>query len=140
MNAFKVLERFLFLPELKLVKVNTRPINHTEYHLIKESEFEVCPKCATPSYAAYDHRVIKVRDEPIRNKNTLLIIKKRRFWCKKCYKPFTEPIRGISKRGKMTERFKLSIYNHCREYSNLKAVQKKCDAPVGPYISPSTQS
>ena len=57
---------------------------------IKKSKFEVCPKCATQSESVYDHRNVKVRDEPLGNRLVVFDLKKRRFWCKKCEKPFTE--------------------------------------------------
>ena len=140
MQAFKSLERFLFLPELELIKISTERRTLTEYYLDKVSKFEVCPKYATPSHSIYDRRTVRIRDEAIRNKRALLVIRKRRFWCKKCYKPFTEPVSGISKNGRMTNRLKLSIFNSCREFSSLSSVQKKLGVQVELYIKRSIQS
>ena len=38
---------------------------------------------------------VRVRDAPIRDKAVSLTIHKRRFFCKPCRKPFTEPVAGI---------------------------------------------
>jgi transposase len=124
MTAVDTLERLLFLPDLKLTRVHTLSRSSAEYHLDKVSAFEVCPKCATPSSGSYDHRFVRIKDEPIRGKAVTLVIRKRRFWCKKCYKPFTEPVAGISKSGRLTERFKRAVANACRESHSLSAVQK----------------
>lgn len=125
MGVYESIERFLFLPDLKLTRIVTNSRTLAEYHLHKTTPYEVCPKCANISHATYDHRKVKIRDEPIRGKNVILVINKRRFWCKSCYKPFTEPISGIPKNGRLTKRFKRSVHNACREFSSLKAVQKK---------------
>jgi len=125
MSALKTIESFLFLPELTLIKVTSSSRAGAEYHLEKKSDFEVCPKCATPSSSTYDHRIVKVKDEPIRGKHATLMIKKRRLWCDPCNKPFTEPVSGISKRGRLTERFKRAVHNACLVYGNLSMVQKQ---------------
>ena len=46
------LTSFLLLPELKLMSVKRIRNRAYEYNLVKESKFEVCPKCATKSSKA----------------------------------------------------------------------------------------
>ncbi len=96
----------------------------------KISTSEVCPKCATLCTKLYDHREVRVKDAPIRDVPTILIIRKRRFFCKKCAKPFTEPVHGIGKRNRSTERFRRYIFDCCERYGDLKTVRKvaKCSA------------
>ncbi|MCB0394463.1 MAG: transposase, partial [Bdellovibrionales bacterium] len=97
------LSRFILLPELKLL--NTRKLlqGKTEYLVEKVSELEVCPKCASTSKSIYDRRWVKIHDAPIRGIDVRLIIRKRRFYCKNCKKPFTEPVQGIRKGKRTTE-------------------------------------
>ena len=46
----------LFLPELKFVKQVGKKDSSTKILLTeKESQFEVCPKCANKSHTIYDH-------------------------------------------------------------------------------------
>ena len=120
----RTLSRFLLLPELNLTKIETVGRAGAHYHVDKVSEFEVCPKCACKSTSVYDRRKIRVKDEPIRGKYLLLIITKRRFWCKCCLKPFTEPVPGISKGGRVTQRFKRSLCWAAETFSDLTKVQK----------------
>lgn len=117
------LARFIALPELKLTRFIKEPIrNRCEGH--KTSEFEVCPKCANPSSVVYDHRFVKIHDAPVRGTDIWLKIKKRRFYCKHCKKPFTEPIAGVRKGKRTTERFRRDLLWACENFSDLKRVKK----------------
>ncbi|SMF83889.1 transposase family protein [Pseudobacteriovorax antillogorgiicola] len=99
----QTLSRFLLLPELKLTHVIPVSRSGGIYNAEKVSDFEVCPKCASKCDKIYDRRWITVRDEPIRGKYVILKIRKRRFFCKKCQKPFTEPISGVRGRGQQKD-------------------------------------
>ena len=59
-----------------------------------------------------------------------LTIRKRRLWCKPCRKPFTEPVPGIRKRARHTERYGRAILRACERYSDLKRVRRdfRCSA------------
>lgn len=110
---------FLLLPELKLKHFGSDGLILCE----KESEIEVCPKCAIPCSSVYDHRYAKIRDESIRQLRITLKILKRRFWCKGCEKPFTEPVPGVIKGRRTTQRFRNAVMEACENYSDLKAVR-----------------
>lgn len=88
------------------------------------SRFEVCPRCACKSSSVYDHRAVRVRDTPVRTRQVVLRIRKRRFWCKPCQKPFTEPVAGVGKGKRFTERFRKSIHWACETFSAIKDVSK----------------
>lgn len=121
------LTKFTLLPELKLT--NFRYTNTVlRYEAIKQSEFEVCPKCATPSYTVHDRRTVTVKDAPLIGKLKFIKIVKRRFRCPKCKAVFTEPVQGVKKHARVTQRFERSVYWACETFSNLKLVQKnyKC--------------
>lgn len=125
---YDTLTRFLFLPELKITAIFSTGRWAGYYKAQKTSKFEVCPKCATPSYSIYDHRNVTIRDEPIRRKAVFLLIKKRRFWCKACRKPFMEPISGITKGHRSTHRFKRGLQWACDHFTDLNKVREayKC--------------
>jgi ribosomal protein L34E len=60
-----ILIRRLLLPELHLVQATQRPGTKTlVVHARKQSEMEVCPRCATPSRSTYDHRTVWLHDAP----------------------------------------------------------------------------
>lgn len=118
------LSQLVILPELKLLQETRDRYGGFHIHVEKQCEFEVCPKCANKSKTIYDRRVVKARDEPIRNKPVHLYIIKRRFFCKSCKKPFTEPIQGIRKGKRTTERFRRSLLWACENFTDLKRVRK----------------
>lgn len=116
------------LPELKLRKIIDGEKAGIVVQANKFSEFEICPKCATPAYTIYDHRIVEIKDAPIRTCLITIRIRKRRFYCKACKKPFTEPISGISKGHRTTERLKRFLFYACENYVDIKRVE--INAPV----------
>jgi transposase len=118
------LANFILLPELKLIRI--RQVNRfcARYECEKEPGIEYCPKCATPSQSTYDHREVSVQDAPIRGFGVTLVIRKRRLWCKPCARPFTEPVPGIPKGKRHTERFVQALHWACENFSDLTRVKR----------------
>jgi len=70
-----MLLRRLLLPELKFLRSWRKPGTVTlGVEAEKRSEMEVCPRCATPSQSTYDHRVVSIRDAPMRGLAVRLIV------------------------------------------------------------------
>lgn len=118
------LARFVLLPELKLTAWKQDRAASSVAQVCKVSKFEVCPKCATPSSSIYDHRIVKLKDAPVRGNSICLSVKKRRFYCKTCRKPFTEPLHGVGKRHRTTQRYRRAVLWACENFSDLKLVRK----------------
>lgn len=117
----------LFLPELKFIKQIGKKDSSTRILLTeKVSDFEVCPKCASKSKTIYDHVVVTIRDTPLRRNNIILKIKKRRFYCKNCKSVFREPVHGIFKGFRTTQRYRHHVMWNCTQFSNLKRVAHVC--------------
>ncbi len=115
----------LLLPDLRFVKETW--VKKTRYiECEKTSKFEVCPHCASKTSSVYDHRFVTPRDQPIRNKFVTLVIKKRRFRCsnKDCRKVFTEPVGGINKGFRTTQRMRAHIRYCASKFMNLKTVKQ----------------
>ena len=121
------LARGILLPELKFIK-DVILNKQRQIFCEKVSEFEVCPKCATKSSTIYDHVFVTIRDAPIRNQHVILKIKKRRFLCKTCKKPFREPVQGVFKGFRTTQRLRNHIRWAAENYSDLKRVSKYTNA------------
>ncbi len=122
----KNLTNDLLLPELKLIKQLKNSKKRWRVFLLeKTSPFEVCPKCATKSSSVYDHVVVTIKDEPLRHRNVILKIRKRRFRCPNCKSVFREPVPGIRKGFRTTERFRKHIMWCCQQFMNLKRVAIK---------------
>ncbi len=120
------INKFLSLPEVKILGKRNLTNHIIELEAFKSSPFEVCPKCATKSDKVYDHVYVKVKDIPLRNKHVILNIKKRRFKCPNCTSVFREPIQGIRKGYKTTQRFRSHIRWCASNFTDLKRVMNKC--------------
>lgn len=116
--------KFILLPELTIVTHWQSDKFRTRYKCKKESEFEVCPRCAVKSFSVHDRRWVKVQDQPIRGSGVYLEILKRRFRCPNCKKVFTEPISGIRKGFKTTQRYRRGLKWACENFIDLKRVQR----------------
>jgi transposase len=119
------LARFILLPELKLTNWHKQKTASNLIEAEKFSRFEVCPKCANPSSSIYDHRSVMLKDAPLRGSGIKLRVLKRRFFCKPCKKPFTEPIPGVGKRHRTTQRYRRDVLWACENFSDLKRVRRK---------------
>ena len=120
-----MLLRRLLLPELKFERSWRKPGTRTlGVEAEKMSAMEVCPRCATPSSSVYDHRRVKVRDAPVRDLLVRLIVRKRRFACGPCGRPFTEPVPGIRKGYRTTDRYRRELLWACENFSDLTRVRR----------------
>ena len=115
---------FILLPELRIMTHWQSARFRTHYKCRKESDFEICPKCAVKSYSVHDRRWVKIRDQPIRGSGVALHILKRRFRCPSCKKVFTEPVSGVRKGYKTTQRYRRGLQWACENFIDLKRVQK----------------
>jgi len=118
------LTRFVLLPELRLTAWKQSSHSESRVQVKKTSLMEVCPKCATPSTSIYDHRIVTIKDAPLRGNAVILRVKKRRFYCKACRKPFTEPVEGIGKRHRTTWRYRREVTWAAENFSDLSKVRK----------------
>jgi len=123
------LANFIVLPEL--VSWDVKSSGGQVYSwCVKDPKTEYCPKCASPSNSSHDSRRVVIKDAPIRDHGVTLYIRKRRLWCKPCGKPFTEPVPGIRKGKRHTERYAASVAWACDKFADLKSVRRtyKCSA------------
>jgi transposase len=118
------LSRSLLLPELHLVYVKNITPSKVRWFAHKSKLGAVCSRCASFSSVVYDSRTVKIRDRPLNGKKIDLEIKKRRYFCKPCKRPFTEPIPGILPRRKTTQRLRKQVQWDCLQFTDLKKVQK----------------
>jgi transposase len=117
------LARVVSLPELELNYADTKGrAGWMRLSLESVSVFRACPHCAGISESTYDHRWVKILDSPLRDLKVELRIRKKRYWCKSCEKPFTELIHGIFKGARLTERLRRNILWCCSRYQSLVAV------------------
>lgn len=123
--------RQLLLPELRLLKTRRGARGGLDLVVEKTSQHEVCPRCASASTSVYDRRQVMIRDEPVRRAEFRLIILKRRFSCRPCRRPFTEPVDGIRKGYRTTQRYRQAVWDAAEEFVDLKTVRTRMRCSSG---------
>lgn len=118
------LARWCALPELKFVRFNGYLKGLFEIELHSESLFRVCPKCQNLSRTVYDHRWVTLMDSPLRDRRVRLRVKKKRFYCQPCKRPFTELLHGVYGFSRSTDRFCRSVLYFSGRFQNLVQVAK----------------
>lgn len=124
MSAKHIITNFILLPEVEILRTERKGAATNIYHCAKKRMQTYCPYCASGEQWVHEYRVVTVKDAPIRGKEIILKIRKRRLKCKKCLKCFNEPIPGIIPRKRFTQRFKRSLLWACGTFSDLKRVKK----------------
>lgn len=115
---------FLSLPEVKINKFNHGPGGSWFWCEKKRSKFEVCTRCGSKSSSIYDHRTVLIKDEPLKEKVITLKLRKRRYYCSTCKKPFTEYVQGIWPRRRTTQRLRESVRRACNKFSSMSEVRR----------------
>jgi transposase len=118
------LSNFLLFKELILTSSGSPAPWLRIIHCTKENKGAVCPRCAQLATATYDTRKVRLKDEPVRGKAIELVVTKRRFYCKKCKKPFTEPLPGVLPKRRTTQRYRRSILWAAENFSDLERVRR----------------
>ena len=90
----------------------------------RRREFEICPRCAEKSKVQCGRVHVVVREAALREKPLWLRIEKHRYYCKRCRKPFTEPVEGVWPRRRSTAHFRKAVASDCENYTNLSLVRK----------------
>ncbi|MFP5520769.1 MAG: ISL3 family transposase [Bdellovibrionia bacterium] len=121
----KKLSQQLGLPEVEILDLKSGPHGFCLITQKTRSPFEVCTRCATASSSVYDHRTITVKDEPVRQAKVTLKLRKRRYYCHHCRKPFTEYVPGIWPKRRTTQRLREAIMHACNNFSNMSQVRKE---------------
>ena len=119
-NPGKLLTQLISLPELEIEHISRKQTRVMFIYARSRSRERACPKCATYSQAAHDHREVRIKDEPIKGIRVELRVRKKRYYCKPCKKPFTELLRGVFSRARHTDRLARHILWLGKKFRTLK--------------------
>lgn len=84
----------------------------------------VCPRCAQRSWQIHQLHPRRVRDRSWSGLPTYLEFAARRFKCRCCRRPFTEPLAGLASHARTTCRYAQALVANCQEQS-LQAVAQR---------------
>ncbi|GAH09658.1 unnamed protein product, partial [marine sediment metagenome] len=111
----RVLEKVVGLKEFRIIKAYT----HYKKKIILDVETKnneyLCPKCQKKT-SSINHRFKhQVRDNSLSNKDTLLNINRKVFYCNPCAYSFTEKLKSVEPRHIYTKRFEQKVFEDCLE-------------------------
>ncbi len=99
----------LELEGLCIVKQEVQPDGRIRVEVIGTNERAVCPHCGAVCVKQHDVRPRIKRDVPLRGHRVELVLYKRRFWCLRCHRAFTESDSACGRRKRTTVRLREEI-------------------------------
>jgi transposase len=118
----EVLTQLLAIPKYEVVGTEMTEDTIT---LDIESTLEgaKCPRCGAYSTNLHEKLLRTVRDLPISGKACYLRFLRRRFFCWRCSKPFSESLSFVQEHRDYTNRYQERIFHQVRE-NNITVVQR----------------
>ncbi len=99
----------LELDGLHILRQEVQADGKLRVEVIATKTREVCPHCGTMCVKQHDVRPRRKRDLPLRGHAVELVLYKRRFWCIRCHKAFTESDSACGRRKRTTVRLREEI-------------------------------
>ncbi len=99
----------LELDGLRILRQEVQPDGRIRVEVIGTTERAQCPHCGAVCIKQHDVRPRIKRDVPLRGHRVELVLYKRRFWCLRCHKAFTESDSACGRRKRTTVRLREEI-------------------------------
>jgi transposase len=99
----------LELDGLRILRQEVQADGKLRVEVMATKKGEPCPHCGTRCVKQHDIRPRSKRDVPLRGHVVELVLQKRRFWCHRCRKAFTESDRVCGRRKRTTVRLREEI-------------------------------
>ncbi len=115
--------KLLALPDLILTEVIEQEDKYIFITKAKD-EFAVCPVCGEITYKVHDRRWQNIKDSPIRGKQVIIRLDKKRYRCPQCFKRgFAQDYESIDLYARKTKRFIEYLADQAvgRDYSRVAA-------------------
>ncbi len=114
-----IITKLLGLQGLTINKVE-ETANSLKLYASTEQQEQICPCCGKKTKYIHDYRTQVIKDIPIRKKNTLIILRKRRYICRDCNHRFYEHYDFLPKYYHTTNRVFLSIIDSLKSKTTFK--------------------
>jgi transposase len=99
----------LELAGLRILKQEVQADGRIRVEVIGTNHQATCPHCSCVCVKQHDVRKRSKRDVPLRGHRVELVLHKRRFWCLRCHKAFTESDSACGRRKRTTVRLREEI-------------------------------
>lgn len=94
---------------MRILKQEAQADGKLRVEVIATKQRENCPHCGMVCVKQHDVRPRRKRDVPLRGHLVELVLHKRRFWCMRCRKAFTESDSACDRRKRTTVRLREEI-------------------------------
>ena len=86
---------------------------------------QTCPKCGSKTTRIHDYRTQNIKTINVVNKQTLLVLKKRRYVCPCCGKRFYEHYDFVAKHHHIAKNVFLKIIEDLKDVKSMKSIAKE---------------
>lgn len=90
----------------------------------------ICPDCGTHTERLHDYRVQTIKDLPTLGKHTVLLLRKKRYFCPVCGKRIPEKISFLSRYQRMTARMQQYIISRFAQSRSAKSIASECNCSL----------
>ncbi|MEG1569149.1 MAG: transposase family protein, partial [Oscillospiraceae bacterium] len=101
-----------------------------QIYISQPRKTHICPCCHEPTDSVHDYRAQPIKDINAFGKRVELIVKKRRYRCKKCGKRFYEANTIVPRYHRMTSRLIASVLEALRDVRSFRSVAKETHLSV----------
>lgn len=126
-------EKLLGLQGVKVNKIENDE-NTLVIHAEMERKLTKCPCCGTATKKIHDYRTQTIKDIPAFGKNTLLLLRKRRYICPSCNKRFFEETDFLPRYHRMTSRLAAYVIHKLSDERSFTSVAREVDLSVSTVI------
>jgi len=119
---YEILTKLLNIPYYEVVHAEITQ-ETIELEIQSTLKYIPCPSCQESCSSIHENHPRRIRDLPISGKACYLRFVRRRFFCQRCQKPFSEPLDFVDLRRDYTKRYQAMIFNMVRE-NNILSVHR----------------
>lgn len=105
----------LDLPGVRVVRQEHGIGGQIRVVVVPTGAIAVCPRCGRPSAKVHDVRERVKADEPLGERPVVLVLRRRRFRCAGCERPFTEEEPVCGTRRRLTQRLRARLGRESQE-------------------------
>lgn len=114
----------------KIENIEEKTVIHCEL----ERKIHKCPCCGTATDNIHDYRRQVIKDIPAYGKNTVLILRKRRYCCPACSKRFFESNEFLPRYHRMTNRLAAHVIQKLSDERSFSSVAREVNLSVSTVI------
>lgn len=118
-----ITEKLLGFKDVKIKNIEEKE-GKTEIQIEMQVKPHACPRCGEWTKKTHDYRIQPIKDIPAFGKQTVLLLRKRRYRCS-CGKCFYEEVNFLPRYYRMTNRFSAYVIDKLRTVCSFTSIAKE---------------